>query len=140
MHLAGDTARRLTTDGHFQAQGSARWIRELCMRQDWIPRLISSPAVRAQQTASTLSQLTFWPIHTEPRIAPGQDSGIFMECLFETDADCLIMVGHQPTLGQVASYLLPDRSPWIITKSSVWWLECLSQSGDTLLHSSYIPD
>jgi len=34
-----------------------------------------------------------------------------------------LIVGHQPVLGLVASYLLTDTpQPWTIKKGAVWWI------------------
>ena len=37
--------------------------------------------------------------------------------------ETVLVVGHQPTLGQVASFVLTgEASEWSIKKAGVWWL------------------
>jgi phosphohistidine phosphatase len=140
-HASGDWARRLTAKGRAQAQRSAQWMLSLCQSQDWKPHLISSPAVRAQQTTEALSRLTSWPVHTEARIAPGEDSELFLQSLTQSPENCLIMVGHQPTLGQVAARLLVGHDRDLnIKKSAVWWFQLRPERGDNVLRAVHYPD
>jgi phosphohistidine phosphatase len=38
-------------------------------------------------------------------------------------ASAVVVVGHQPTLGAVASFLLSgEEASWSIRKGAVWWL------------------
>ena len=40
------------------------------------------------------------------------------------------MIGHQPTLGLVAAYLLANQpQPWAIKKGAVWWLRNRDREG-----------
>ena len=35
----------------------------------------------------------------------------------------MLVVGHQPTLGEVAAFLLSgEDAPWSVRKGAVWWL------------------
>jgi phosphohistidine phosphatase len=35
----------------------------------------------------------------------------------------VLVVGHQPTLGEVAAFLLSgEEAPWSMRKGAVWWL------------------
>jgi phosphohistidine phosphatase len=35
----------------------------------------------------------------------------------------VLVVGHQPTLGEVAAFLLTeDEASWSVRKGAVWWL------------------
>ena len=35
----------------------------------------------------------------------------------------VVIIGHQPTLGGAASFLLSgEESPWPVKKGAVWWL------------------
>jgi phosphohistidine phosphatase len=41
----------------------------------------------------------------------------------------VILVGHQPTLGQLAAFLLAGRElDWEIKKGAIWWFQ--TQDGD----------
>jgi len=140
-HTLGDLARRLTPKGREQAQRTAQWILNLCQTQDWKPYLMVSPAVRAQQTAEALSRLCSWPIHTEAPIAPGADSGTFLQSVDRVRADCVIAVGHQPTLGQVSARLLLHQTHDLsVKKSAVWWFQLRPERADNALRAVYYPD
>ncbi|HEX6137741.1 MAG TPA: histidine phosphatase family protein, partial [Casimicrobiaceae bacterium] len=42
----------------------------------------------------------------------------------------VVIVGHQPTLGHVASLLLAgEEREWSIQKGAVWWLSSRARSG-----------
>jgi phosphohistidine phosphatase len=140
-HDMGDLARRLTPKGREQAQRAAQWIISLCQSQGWKPGLVASPAVRAQQTAETLSRVSSWAIQTEPRIAPGAGSDVFLQSLALRNEDCLIAVGHQPTLGRVSSQLLFHQAHDLsVKKSAVWWFQLRPERADHALRAVYYPD
>ena len=42
----------------------------------------------------------------------------------------MLVVGHQPTLGEVAAWLIAGvPGPWSIKKGAVWWLRRREGSG-----------
>jgi phosphohistidine phosphatase len=42
----------------------------------------------------------------------------------------VLVVGHQPTLGLTAAYLLSGTAqPWSIRKGAAWWLRCKEREG-----------
>ena len=44
----------------------------------------------------------------------------------------MLVVGHQPTLGEVAALLLAgDARSWSIKKGAVWWLSNRTRDGDS---------
>jgi phosphohistidine phosphatase len=44
----------------------------------------------------------------------------------------VVVVGHQPTLGEVAAYLLSDtQEMWSVKKGAVWWFSNRSRQGET---------
>ena len=53
------------------------------------------------------------------------------------------MVGHQPTLGAVASFLLSgEEAWWSVKKGAVWWLSNRGKSGasSVVLRAVIAPD
>ena len=116
-----DLARPLTARGHKQAAQVAQWLR---------PRLpekfavVASPAVRTRATADALKvRYTL-----DERLAPGASaSDVLAACGWPhgigASSGTVIVVGHQPTLGRVASLLLAGaESSWSVRKGAVWWL------------------
>jgi phosphohistidine phosphatase len=55
----------------------------------------------------------------------------------------VILVGHQPTLGQLAARLLAgESSDWNIKKGALWWFSSRVRHGnvETLLKAVISPD
>lgn len=112
-----DSARPLTEAGRAQAALMARWLVPRLPRD---LRVLVSPARRAQETASALG-LSF---ETIEGIAPGNDVTTVLRIAGWPDAAQPVMVvGHQPTLGALASRLLDGRrAPAAMGTGSLWWL------------------
>ncbi|GIK87401.1 MAG: phosphohistidine phosphatase SixA [Burkholderiales bacterium] len=112
-----DLARRLTAKGIKQAERVAAWLeRHLPDRC----RVLASPAVRAQQTAAALGRR----FRTVDALAPGASAADVLAAAGWPDSrDAVLVVGHQPTLGEVAALLVAgDEQAWSIRKGAVWWL------------------
>jgi phosphohistidine phosphatase len=55
----------------------------------------------------------------------------------------VLVVGHQPTLGLAASYLLSGQpQPWTLRKGAVWWLRGRERDGalQVVLHAVMAPE
>lgn len=112
-----DLGRRLTAKGIKQAERVAAWL------DGHLPdttRILASPADRAQQTALALKR----KFRTLDELGPGASATAVLAAVGWPDArESVLVVGHQPTLGEVASLLLAgEELPWSIRKSAVWWL------------------
>ena len=115
---APDLARKLTKQGHKQAEHVAKWLRHR-LPKDF--DLISSPAVRAQQTAEALGV----KINTVESLAPGATAEAILKAAgWPSREGCVIVVGHQPDLGRALAHLVSGhRSDWRVQKAGAWWLE-----------------
>lgn len=111
-----DTKRRLTARGEKQAHDMAKWLRPRLPKK---PRILVSPALRTQQTAHALAL----PFEIEPKIAVGATPTDLIEAAGWRDYNgTVVLVGHQPTLGQLAAFLMSGtESDWTVKKGSVWW-------------------
>ena len=112
-----DLGRRLTAKGIKQAERVAGWL------DGHLPdttRILASPADRAQQTALALKR----KFRTVDELAPGATATAVLTAAGWPDSrESVLVVGHQPTLGEVASLLLAGQElPWSMRKSAVWWL------------------
>ena len=112
-----DLGRRLTAKGQKQAERVAVWL------EGRLPdscRILSSPADRAQQTALALKR----KFKVVPELAPGAAVAAVLAAAGWPDSrEPVLIVGHQPTLGQVAAFLLSGEDvSWSVRKSAVWWL------------------
>lgn len=118
-----DLERALTVRGLKQARRIAEWLK---------PRLpthcavVISPALRTRQTAAALE-----PVNAviEPRLAPGASVAAVLEVIARHERNhdrhgALLLVGHQPWVGEVAGQLLTGRPvPLAVRKAQLWWLK-----------------
>jgi len=117
-----DEKRRLTAKGKKQARRAAEWLHASLPNS---ARILVSPAVRAQQTAACLAELSHRKVKTVAALAPGASADEILQIVDWPNASgCIVVVGHQPALGWVASRLLANRElPWSIKKAGIWWLQ-----------------
>lgn len=120
-----DLGRKLTAKGLKQAERMAVWLEKRL--QDRC-RIIASPADRAQQTALALGRR----FETSDDVAPGASAQSVLAVAGWPDArEPVLIVGHQPTLGEVAAFLLANaNSGWSIRKGAVWWLSARLREGE----------
>jgi phosphohistidine phosphatase len=121
-----DMKRRLTARGEKQARTMAAWIRQ---HQPKDLRIVVSPAVRTLQTAEAL-QL---PFETVRKIGPEACvSELIAASGWPTAQGSVLIVGHQPSLGRMASLLLAGHeAEWSIKKGALWWLSNRVRRGET---------
>ena len=112
-----DGERRLTAKGEKQARRMAAWLKKRLPEGTVI---LASPAVRAQQTAAALTS----EFETRTEIGTSADAASVLKAAGWPKARrAVLIVGHQPTLGQVAALLVSGRpAEWSIKKGAVWWL------------------
>jgi len=120
-----DMLRRLTERGQKQAKTMAEWIRA---HQPKDLRIIVSPAVRTQQTAEAMDL----PFETNRKIGPNACvSELIAASGWPDAAGSVLIIGHQPTLGRMASLLLAGHeSDWSVKKGALWWLSNRVRRGD----------
>jgi len=111
-----DLARELTSKGQRQAADMAQWLK-LHLPSD--TEILVSPAVRAQQTAQALTH----KFKTVREMEPGASHEAVLSAAGWPDHQgTVLVVGHQPTLGQTAAWLLSAKvADWGIKKGAVWW-------------------
>ena len=112
-----DFARALTDKGHRQAKQMAAWLKPRLPKDI---RILVSPAKRAQQTAAALG-MDFTTLEAIAPGAPGQ--ALVDAALWPQAPSSVLLVGHQPALGEAAALLLGGQS-WNISikKGAIWWL------------------
>ena len=112
-----DLARALTPRGLRDAKRMAHWL------GDRLPadcRILASPARRTQQTAAALERA----FETAEAVAPGASvESLLSAAHWPAAAHPVLVVGHQPTLGETAAFLLGNLDmQWSMKKGAVWWL------------------
>ena len=120
-----DLARALTARGERQAARMGHWLNQ---HLPATTRILVSPARRAQQTAAALER----KCKTVAALAPDADLAALLAAVRWPDArEPVLVVGHQPTLGLTAAYLLAGvAQAWSIKKGAVWWLRRRDRVGD----------
>lgn len=119
-----DLQRALTPRGRKQAERMSVWL------ESQLPegtRILSSPAVRAEQTVRALGR----KYKVRDALSPGASVQDILETAGWPDAKYpVLLVGHQPALGAVISQLLrmPDAA-CAVRKGAVWWLRRRSREG-----------
>ena len=121
-----DPSRGLTPRGIKQARRMADWLNHVLPERT---RVLSSPALRAQQTAEALGR----KFKLAEALAPeGTVEGLLASARWPDAREPVLVIGHQPTLGLAAAYLMTGArlmdatgaalTPWSIRKGSLWWL------------------
>ena len=119
-----DLSRELTPKGIKQAQKVAAFL-SAYLSNDY--RVLASPSVRTQQTAAALTdQFTI-----APSIAPGSSAhSVLQAARWPNEDGTVLVVGHQPTLGEVAAQLLGCSDGSLsIKKGGVWWFSRRERDG-----------
>ena len=131
-----DAARRLTAKGEKQAQKLARWLKE---RIEKPVRILVSPAVRTQQTATALSA----KFEMNAEVGTSTSAERILRAAGWPEAEgTVIIVGHQPTVGQVAAMLLTGQEiDWEVKKGAIWWFSTSVEGGEpvTVLRAMITP-
>lgn len=123
-----DHERELTAKGVKQAEKVAAFLHRHLPEH---ARILVSPATRTQQTAATLTNR----FTLAPSIAPGASAQAVLQAAHWPDADgAVLVVGHQPTLGEVAARLLGCNDPPLnIRKGALWWFTRRERDGSALV-------
>ena len=130
-----DHARELTAKGIKQAAKIASFLHQHLSGER---RILVSPATRAQQTAAALtSHFTL-----APTISPGASAQAVLQAARWPDSGgTVLVVGHQPTLGEVAAQLLGCKDTSLsIKKGALWWFSGREGSDQVILRLVITPD
>lgn len=131
---APDDARRLTPKGRRQAKRIAAWLKKQ------LPdgaRVLASPARRAQETAQALTRR----VKVSRQLGSAADPQSVLKAVdWPGGGGTVVIVGHQPTLGQAAALAVTGQPvEWSVKKGAIWWLE--SRGGnDVIVRAVIAPD
>ena len=134
---APDSERKLTDKGQKQAKTMAEWLKPRLPKNTLI---LVSPTKRTQQTAAALDD----DFQTTDEVGPGVSAKAILAAAGWPEADgAVVVVGHQPTLGEAAALILSGKTPsWNIRKGAVWWFTNRNKDGvqEIFLHAAISPD
>ena len=112
-----DLERALTPRGEKQAARMSAWL-ERQLPQGL--RVVSSPARRTEQTAQALGRK--YTLRAE-LLPDGTPTDLLELVQWDKGNGAVLVVGHQPLLGQTAAHLLGlGQEACSIRKGAVWWL------------------
>jgi phosphohistidine phosphatase len=127
---APDISRALTEKGRGQAKKMSSWLRQHLPKDTLI---LSSPATRAEQTVEALKR----DYYVIDALRPEATLDDVIAVLQETTTPNIMLVGHQPWMGQLITCLthLPHRTTGrlkmaSIKKSAVWWFKLANTRSD----------
>ena len=117
-----DLARTLTPRGEKQAARMATWLDRQLPEST---RILVSPARRTEQTAAALKRKFKITLDLAPDCSVEQ----LLSLVQWPDAKgCILVVGHQPTLGQTIARLMGlNAAECAVKKGAVWWLRSRSR-------------
>jgi len=120
----GDLERSLTARGEKQAARMANWLDRQLPEGT---RILVSPARRCEQTALALGRK--YKIRNE--LAPDATAAQLLELVQWPSAKSpILVVGHQPILGEAIAQLLGLRAgDFPVKKGAVWWLRSRDREG-----------
>lgn len=121
-----DLDRSLTSRGEKQAARMAAWLdRQLPEGA----RIVVSPARRCEQTALALGR----KYRVRPEIAPDASPAQLLELVqWPMSKLPVLVIGHQPTLGQTIAQLLGlKESECPVKKGALWWLRNRNRDGQS---------
>ncbi len=120
----GDLQRALTPRGIRDAARVGAWLDRTLPEG---ARILCSPALRCDQTARALGR----EFRTVPALAPeGSVEALLSAARWPESSQPVVIVGHQPTLGQVAAGLLGIASGHCpVRKGAAWWLRSRERDG-----------
>jgi phosphohistidine phosphatase len=99
-----DAIRPLSPAGIRRARKAAAGLKQLTRRPE---RLLTSPLVRARQTAQILTDIAGWPAAEEaPELAPDEPALAVLALLAKDRSKLTAVVGHQPGLGHLLAACL----------------------------------
>ena len=112
-----DETRPLTPRGLAQAERGAAWLNQ---RLPADARILVSPAARAQQTAHALGRA----FETSADAGTGASALALLDAVRWPEAEVVLVVGHQPTLGRIVAWLVDnERGERVVGPGELVWLD-----------------
>jgi phosphohistidine phosphatase len=129
-----DSERKLTAKGEKQARRVAAWLADR-LDDDYV--VLSSPARRARDTARALSARYET---TEDLGAAATPQSVLKAAGWPRRAGTVVVVGHQPTLGQTVALVLTGKdAQWSLKKGGLWWIQSRDED-DFIVRAAIAPD
>jgi len=120
-----DLGRTLTPYGRKQALRMGAWLDRTLPEGC---RVLSSPAARCVQTAEALGR----KVKVVPELGIMATPDVVLQAAGWPDSRSpVLVVGHQPWLGQLAALLLcGEQQEWTVKKANAWWITGRERDGE----------
>ncbi len=122
-----DGARPLSPAGMQQSRKAAAGLKEFGKRPE---RLLTSPLVRARQTAQILTEVAGWPrAEVAPELSPGGSAAAVFALLRRDRSRVVAVVGHEPDLGVLLTVCLLGEEGTLAIEMKKNAVACVSFRG-----------
>jgi phosphohistidine phosphatase len=132
-----DLKRALTSRGERQAARMAAWLDERLAEG---VRILCSPALRCEQTAMALGR----KYRIREELGPGATpAGVLAAVQWPNAKQAVLVVGHQPVLGQVIATVLGLKGDGCaLRKGAAWWVRSRDheREGEAIVLAVQSPD
>lgn len=93
-------------------------------------QVLSSPLVRARQTAEILHKEAGWPVATMVQVlAPGQPLARVLEAIAQRPSKRLAIVGHEPDLGRLLAHCVIEGAGTMRLEFKKGGVACVTFAG-----------
>jgi phosphohistidine phosphatase len=130
--MSNDLERHLTSRGEKQAQRMSSWLDRMLPQGT---RILCSPAKRCEQTVLALGR----KYKLREELSPSGDAqDVLNLSQWPYSKNPVLVVGHQPYLGQTVARLIKIESlECSVKKGAVWWLKTKIKGEEVLRTSIY---
>ena len=129
-----DAERKLSEKGQHQAEKVGNWLHHHAPTE---LTLLVSPLVRARQTAEAFSK-SYTLVAALANAASPQE--LLKAAGWPSAGGAVMLVGHQPTLGEVAAQLLGTNGSLSVRKGALWWFRTKPQARGSVIELRTVVD
>jgi phosphohistidine phosphatase len=124
-----DRQRPLTAAGRRRFKRSAKSLVALMQSGGTVQRLLTSPLLRARETAAILHRAGLPQAVEESVLAPGRTATRVLAVLRAHDAQAIAVVGHEPDLGRLLAVCIAGPDAKLSLRFRKGGAACLSFAG-----------
>ena len=124
-----DRQRPLTSAGARRFKRTSRMLVKVIESDGTVDRLITSPLLRAKQTAMLMHRAGLPEPVEETVLAPGRTAARVLAVLRAHDAASIVMVGHEPDLGRLLAVCIAGADAKLAMRFRKGAAACLEFAG-----------
>jgi len=128
-HWPDDRQRPLTSQGARRFKRTSRMLVKVIESDGAVDRLITSPLLRAKQTATLLHRAGLPEPVEETVLAPGRTAARVLAVLRAHDVQSVVVIGHEPDLGRLLAVCIAGPEARLAVNFKKGAAACLSFTG-----------